>query len=39
VVAGLCASDRTVLMIAHRPALIAAADRTVTVGARELVNA
>jgi ATP-binding cassette subfamily C protein CydD len=39
VVAGLRASGRTVLMIAHRPALIAAADRTVTVGTRELVNA
>ena len=39
VIAGLRASGRTVLMIAHRPALIAAADRTVTVGARELVDA
>jgi ATP-binding cassette subfamily C protein CydD len=39
VVAGLRATGRTVLMIAHRPALIAAADRTATVGARELVNA
>ncbi|GAA2808291.1 thiol reductant ABC exporter subunit CydD [Kribbella solani] len=38
VVAGLRASGRTVLMVAHRPALIAAADRTVTVGARELVK-
>ncbi|MFF0342063.1 thiol reductant ABC exporter subunit CydD [Kribbella sp. NPDC004875] len=39
VVTGLRASGRTVLMVAHRPALIAAADRTVTVGTRELVNA
>jgi len=39
VIAGLRASGRTVLMVAHRPALIAAADRTVTVGARELVKA
>jgi len=39
VVAGLRASGRTVLMVAHRPALIAAADRIITVGARELVNA
>ncbi|MGW7686872.1 thiol reductant ABC exporter subunit CydD [Kribbella sp. NPDC054772] len=39
VVTGLRASGRTVLMVAHRPALIEAADRTVTVGTRELVNA
>lgn len=39
VITGLRSSGRTVLMVAHRPALIAAADRTVTVGARELVNA
>jgi ATP-binding cassette subfamily C protein CydD len=39
VVSGLRSSGRTVLMVAHRPALIAAADRTVTVGARELVHA
>jgi len=39
VIAGLRASGRTVVMVAHRPALIAAADRTVSVGARELVNA
>jgi len=39
VISGLRASGRTVLMVAHRPALIAAADRTVSVGARELVNA
>ncbi len=39
VVTGLRASGRTVLMVAHRPGLIAAADRTVTVGARELVHA
>jgi ATP-binding cassette subfamily C protein CydD len=39
VINGLRAGGRTVLMVAHRPALIAAADRTVTVGARELVNA
>ncbi|MGW6197823.1 thiol reductant ABC exporter subunit CydD [Kribbella sp. NPDC055110] len=38
VITGLRASGRTVLMVAHRPALIAAADRTVTVGARELVT-
>ncbi|HEY3559025.1 MAG TPA: thiol reductant ABC exporter subunit CydD [Kribbella sp.] len=39
VVTSLRATGRTILMVAHRPALIAAADRTVTVGARELVNA
>ena len=39
VITGLRATGRTVLMVAHRPALIAAADRTVSVGARELVNA
>ena len=39
IIAGLRATGRTILMVAHRPALIAAADRTVTVGARELVNA
>jgi ATP-binding cassette subfamily C protein CydD len=39
VITGLRSRGRTVLMVAHRPALIAAADRTVTVGARELVNA
>lgn len=39
VIDGLRASGRTVLMVAHRPALIAAADRTVSVGTRELVNA
>jgi ATP-binding cassette subfamily C protein CydD len=39
VIAGLRGTGRTVLMVAHRPALIAAADRVVTVGARELVNA
>ncbi|MFC0628430.1 thiol reductant ABC exporter subunit CydD [Kribbella deserti] len=35
----LRASGRTVLLVAHRPALLAAADRVVTVGARELVIA
>lgn len=39
VVAGLRSTGRTVLMVAHRPALIAAADRTVSVAARELVDA
>ena len=39
VIAGLRASGRTVLMVAHRPALIASADRTIAVSARELVNA
>ncbi|MER7248850.1 thiol reductant ABC exporter subunit CydD [Kribbella sp. NPDC000426] len=39
VITGLRSTGRTVLMVAHRPALIAAADRTVSVGARELVNA
>ncbi|MEU4195940.1 thiol reductant ABC exporter subunit CydD [Kribbella sp. NPDC026611] len=38
-IVGLRATGRTVLMVAHRPALIAAADRTVTLGARELVPA
>jgi len=32
VVSHLCASGRTVLLVAHRPALLAAADRVVTVG-------
>ncbi|WP_328992453.1 thiol reductant ABC exporter subunit CydD [Kribbella sp. NBC_01245] len=35
----LRASGRTVLLVAHRPALLAAADRVVTVGARELAVA
>ncbi|NIK58036.1 thiol reductant ABC exporter subunit CydD [Kribbella shirazensis] len=39
VITALRSSGKTVLMVAHRPALIASADRTVTVGARELVNA
>ncbi|NUR95270.1 MAG: thiol reductant ABC exporter subunit CydD, partial [Kribbellaceae bacterium] len=39
VVHGLRSTGRTILMVAHRPALIAAADRTVTVGTRELVSA
>ncbi|WP_350274649.1 thiol reductant ABC exporter subunit CydD [Kribbella sp. HUAS MG21] len=39
VITALRSSGKTVLMVAHRPALVAAADRTVTVGARELVNA
>ncbi|RZU03534.1 ATP-binding cassette subfamily C protein CydD [Kribbella rubisoli] len=39
VITGLRSTGRTVLMVAHRPALIAAADRTVSVGTRELVNA
>ncbi|MEV4267241.1 thiol reductant ABC exporter subunit CydD [Kribbella sp. NPDC049584] len=39
VINGLRSTGRTVLMVAHRPALIAAADRTVSVGTRELVNA
>ncbi|MGZ0152576.1 thiol reductant ABC exporter subunit CydD [Kribbella sp. WER1] len=39
VISALRTSGRTILLVAHRPALIAAADRTVTVGARELVNA
>jgi ATP-binding cassette subfamily C protein CydD len=39
VIAGLRGTGRTVLIVAHRPALMAAADRVVTVGARELVNA
>jgi ATP-binding cassette subfamily C protein CydD len=39
VISGLRGTGRTVLMVAHRPALIAAADRTVAVGTRELVNA
>ncbi|MFB6724491.1 thiol reductant ABC exporter subunit CydD [Kribbella sp. NPDC056345] len=39
VVAGLRATGRTVLMVAHRPALIAAADRNIVVGNRELVPA
>ncbi|GAA0614302.1 thiol reductant ABC exporter subunit CydD [Kribbella sandramycini] len=39
VIAGLRATGRTVLMVAHRPALITAADRSVVVGPRELVLA
>jgi thiol reductant ABC exporter CydD subunit len=39
VVTSLRATGRTVLLVAHRPALIAAADRVVEVGSRELVPA
>ena len=39
VVASLRATGRTVLMVAHRPALIAAADRVVEVGTSKLVTA
>ena len=39
VISSLRATGRTVLMVAHRPALIAAADRQVEVGARQLVTA
>ncbi|MFF0270596.1 thiol reductant ABC exporter subunit CydD [Kribbella sp. NPDC004536] len=39
VIHSLRTTGRTILMVAHRPALIAAVDRTVAVGARELVNA
>ncbi|GAA1130238.1 hypothetical protein GCM10009630_30160 [Kribbella jejuensis] len=39
VIQSLGTTGKTILMIAHRPALIAAADRTVPVGTRELVNA
>ncbi|WP_112237002.1 thiol reductant ABC exporter subunit CydD [Kribbella monticola] len=38
VVANLRATGRTVLLVAHRPALIAAADRVVEVGTKELVS-
>jgi thiol reductant ABC exporter CydD subunit len=38
VVANLRATGRTVLLVAHRPALIAAADRVVRVGTKELVG-
>ncbi|TDU82492.1 ATP-binding cassette subfamily C protein CydD [Kribbella voronezhensis] len=38
VVANLRATGRTVLLVAHRPALIAAADRVVEVGTKELVG-
>jgi ABC-type transport system involved in cytochrome bd biosynthesis fused ATPase/permease subunit len=38
VVANLRATGRTVLLVAHRPALIAAADRVVHVGERQLVS-
>jgi ATP-binding cassette subfamily C protein CydD len=39
VITNLRAAARTVLLVAHRPTLIAAADRTVHVGTRELVTA
>ncbi|GAA1569869.1 MULTISPECIES: thiol reductant ABC exporter subunit CydD [Kribbella] len=39
VITSLRATGRTILLVAHRPALIAAADRTVSVGSRQLVNA
>jgi ATP-binding cassette, subfamily C, bacterial CydD len=39
VVAGLRASGRTVLLVAHRPTLIAAADRVIELGSAELVAA
>jgi ABC-type transport system involved in cytochrome bd biosynthesis fused ATPase/permease subunit len=39
IVASLRATGRTVLLVAHRPALMAAADRVVEVGSRELVTA
>jgi ATP-binding cassette, subfamily C, bacterial CydD len=39
VVAGLRASGRTVLLVAHRPTLIAAADRVIELGSAELVPA
>jgi len=39
VLAGLRSSGRTVLLVAHRPALIAAADRVVEVGPRVAVSA
>jgi ATP-binding cassette subfamily C protein CydD len=39
VVANLRATGRTVLLVAHRPALITAADRAVHVGEKELVRA
>jgi thiol reductant ABC exporter CydD subunit len=39
VIAGLRATGRSVLMVAHRPALIAAADRVVEVGVNQLVTA
>ncbi|TDO52759.1 ATP-binding cassette subfamily C protein CydD [Kribbella sp. VKM Ac-2527] len=35
VIAGLRGTGRTVLLVAHRPTLLAAADRTVEVGARK----
>jgi thiol reductant ABC exporter CydD subunit len=38
VVANLRATGRTVLLVAHRPALMAAADRVVQVGTKELVG-
>ncbi|HZX02491.1 thiol reductant ABC exporter subunit CydD [Kribbella sp.] len=39
VITALRTTGRTILLVAHRPALIAAADRTVTVETRELVHA
>jgi thiol reductant ABC exporter CydD subunit len=38
VIAGLRSTGRSVLMVAHRPALIAAADRVVEVGVNHLVT-
>lgn len=39
VIAGLRSTGRSLLMVAHRPALIAAADRVVEVGINQLVTA
>ncbi|WP_427891182.1 thiol reductant ABC exporter subunit CydD [Kribbella sp. GL6] len=39
VITSLRTAGRTIVLVAHRPALIAASDRTVSVGTRELVNA
>jgi ATP-binding cassette subfamily C protein CydD len=38
VIAGLRYTGRSVLVVAHRPALIAAADRVVEVGVKQLVT-
>ncbi|GAA3133643.1 ATP-binding cassette subfamily C protein CydD [Kribbella aluminosa] len=39
VITSLRSTGRSILLVAHRPALITAADRTITIATQELVNA
>jgi ATP-binding cassette subfamily C protein CydD len=39
VIAGLRSTGRSILLVAHRPALIAASDRVIEVGVNQLVTA